>query len=159
MRKHTRKRKRQFVTRFLIGFVIGMLIMILFPKVISHYAGSSEEPSAMTEQQENETKVEEKTPETEEKKPVRTTVTGTETPRRERCIYSNCLNERNATSRYCDEHDNGYRPRNTYSSSPEQTRDIDDQDIDSYYEDYKDEFVDIDDAWDDLEDYEDEWDD
>ena len=38
-------------------------------------------------------------------------------------------------------------------------RTIDDQDVDSYYEDYRDEFEDIDDAWDDLEDNEDEWDD
>ena len=39
------------------------------------------------------------------------------------------------------------------SITTEKSHDPDDYDIDTYYEDYKDEFYDEDDAWDDFEDY------
>ena len=44
--------------------------------------------------------------------------------------------------------------RNSYS-----TVDPSDHDVEAYYEDYKDEFYDEDDAWDDFEDNEEYWDD
>lgn len=43
-------------------------------------------------------------------------------------------------------------------SSGSEAGDLDDQDVESYYQDYRSEFEDEDDAWDDLEDHEDEWD-
>ena len=45
------------------------------------------------------------------------------------------------------------------STKKSTTVEPDDHDIDTYYEDYKDEFEDEDDAWDDFEDNDDYWDD
>ena len=55
-----------------------------------------------------------------------------------------------------------YKSTTTYKKSvttEARTVDPDDHDIDAYYEDYKDEFEDEDDAWDDFEDNEEYWDD
>ncbi len=46
--------------------------------------------------------------------------------------------------------------KKVYNDGP---RDIDDVDIDSFYEDNRDEFEDFDDAWDYMEDNPEEWDD
>ena len=57
-----------------------------------------------------------------------------------------------------------YTPKqnsNSYPKKKDSHKDIDpdDQDVESYYQDYKDDFEDEDDAWDDLMDNPDEWDD
>ena len=50
-----------------------------------------------------------------------------------------------------------YKSSSSYSD--DYPRDADDLDVEGLYEDYPDEFVDVDDAWDELEDDPDEWDD
>ena len=155
MRKHRKRKKyrKQLILGFLAGLVIVAIATVLLLNAVGLFSEKKEQPAATIEQTEEE-------PEPEVKPPVKTTITGTERQRRERCIFSNCMNERNETSWYCDQHDNGYRPKKrTSGSGGGRTSTIDDQDIDSYYEDYRDEFEDIDDAWDDLEDNEEEWDD
>lgn len=93
----------------------------------------------------------------------------------EECVADGCLEPKTAGSPYCTTHRpvvvSGISDTSAELSKPTQTtpkpslsnrqyeRTIDDQDIDLYYEDYRNEFEDIDDAWDDLEDNEDEWDD
>ena len=85
------------------------------------------------------------------------------------CHEDGCYNGTKSGSLYCAQHallhpgksssskSNSYRSSSSYSdSSPENA---DDLDVEGLYEDYPDEFEDVDDAWDYLEDNPDEWDD
>ena len=53
----------------------------------------------------------------------------------------------------------GRSRKSSYGRSDRKNIDADDLDVEGYYEDYRDDFEDIDDAWDDLMDNPDEWDD
>lgn len=150
MKKHS----KEIIAGFLTGVVVAILAILVIPKVVGLFSKEPENKEVTIEM------TEEIESRPVEPSPVRTTTTNTDRPRREQCLFSGCNNERNESSRYCDLHDNGYRPKKrSAASGTEKTTTIDDQDIDSYYLDYQDEFEDIDDAWDDLEDNEDEWDD
>ena len=145
---------KEILLGFCTGAIIAILAIIVLPKVVDHYSGKPVEPEITVEKEES---VQQNTV---EKEPVKTTITKTDRIRRETCLFSGCYRERNEVSRYCDEHDNGYRPRRKTSDvDTEQTRDVDDLDVEGFYLENRDEFEDEDDAWDYLEDNEDEWDD
>lgn len=89
------------------------------------------------------------------------------------CIYD-CKNRAGSDGMYCTTHHNqyyqkmvnhhkgksSYRTKNSNSSSSRKSSfDPDDHDIESYYDDYRDEYDDYDDAYDGFLDDEDAWDD
>ena len=85
------------------------------------------------------------------------------------CHAAGCYNGVAEGSIYCAKHKPSSGSKNTASRhssykssssySDDYPRDADDLDVEGLYEDYPDEFVDVDDAWDELEDDPDEWDD
>ena len=147
---------KKHLLQLLSGFLTGMLIMIiavaLLPRVIQIYSPKAGNTNMTVE------KVDDNTCPAESQ-PITSKTSTSYTPRRDQCLTSGCYLERNETSRYCDLHDNGYRPRRTRITSYEQTRDVDDLDVEGFYLENMDEFENEGDAWDYLEDNEDEWDD
>jgi hypothetical protein len=88
-----------------------------------------------------------------------------------KCSVSYCKNKRTSNSQYCYSHkykekkktSGGSSCRSSYrsksKSSSKSSFDPDDHDIESYYDDYRDEYDDYDDAYDGFCDDEDAWDD